>query len=256
MQFRGNPRPTPDVRRSRSTRGQRARVAAAASAAEALESRTMLSFGADGPEFRVNTHLPFNQMVRAAAADADGDFVVAWSSFGQDPGGGYGVYARRYDRAGVPQGGEFLVNATTAGSQYDPAVAVDADGDFVVAWVDEGRDDELTGVFARRYDRGGVAQGQEFRVSPAEAGGSAPSVAMDDSGNFVVAWTGTRDAASGGADVFARRYDRAGAARGGEFRVNTHTAGSQREPSAAMDADGDFLVAWTSQDLDGSGSGV
>ena len=63
--------------------------------------------------------------------DADGDFVVTWSSHGQD-GSGWGVYAQRYNAAGVTQGGEFRVNTTTANTQGSPTVAMDADGDFVV----------------------------------------------------------------------------------------------------------------------------
>src|SRR5215208_1959464 len=77
---------------------ERPRDGAAACAAEPLESRTLLSFGPAGPEFRVNTQLRANQEIGAVASDADGNFVVAWASFAQDAAGGYGVYARRYDR--------------------------------------------------------------------------------------------------------------------------------------------------------------
>ena len=42
---------------------------------------------------------------------------------------------------------------------------------------------------------------------------------------------------------------------GGEFRVNTYTTGDQLAPRAAMDADGDFVVVWGS-DQDGSGRAV
>ena len=38
------------------------------------------------------------------AMDADGDFVVAWTSQDQD-GSSTGVYAQRYNAAGLPQGG-------------------------------------------------------------------------------------------------------------------------------------------------------
>ena len=45
------------------------------------------------------------------AMDADGDFVVAWASDGQD-GDGRGIYAPRYN-AVVPAGPEFQVNPST-----------------------------------------------------------------------------------------------------------------------------------------------
>ena len=67
------------------------------------------------------------------AAEADGDFVVAWNSFGQD-GASFGVFARRFSSAGVPLAGEFQVNTYTTSSQLTASVAADAGGDFVVAW--------------------------------------------------------------------------------------------------------------------------
>jgi hypothetical protein len=55
--------------------------------------------------------------------DADGDFVVTWQSYGQD-GDADGIYAQRYNALGVPQGGEFRVNSTTANFQTTPSVAM------------------------------------------------------------------------------------------------------------------------------------
>src|SRR5947208_2483985 len=86
-----------------------------------------------GPEARANTNTTAFQTSPAVAMDAGGNYVVVWQSFGQD-GSGYGVYAQRYSSAGVPQGGEFRVNTYTTGSQFGPAVAMDAAGDFVITW--------------------------------------------------------------------------------------------------------------------------
>jgi hypothetical protein len=99
---------------------------------ERLEDRLIPSVSPTGPEFLVNntTTLSF-QRSAATAMDADGDFVVVWESPDGDAGG---VYAQRFNAAGVAQGGEFLVNTFTTGWQSSPAVAMDADGDFVVAW--------------------------------------------------------------------------------------------------------------------------
>ena len=51
-----------------------------------------------------------------------GDFVVEWSSKDQD-GSNYGVFGQRYAASGAPLGGEFRVNTTTLGDQYQPAAA-------------------------------------------------------------------------------------------------------------------------------------
>ena len=69
--------------------------------------------------------------------DDSGDFVVAWQSKDQD-GDKWGIYAQRFNASGAPQGGEFRVNTATSKEQQAPSVAMDADGDFVVAWQSTG----------------------------------------------------------------------------------------------------------------------
>src|SRR5262245_65799571 len=90
-----------------------------------------------GSEFQVNTYTTSSQTFASVAADADGNFVVVWHSFGQD-GSGRGVFGQRFDSDGVPQGKEFQVNSYATGSQETPAVAADASGHFVVVWQGDG----------------------------------------------------------------------------------------------------------------------
>jgi Ca2+-binding RTX toxin-like protein len=187
--------------------------------------------------------------------DNDGDFVVTWSSYGQN-GSIFGVYAQRYDAAGAAVGGEFKVNTYTSLSQSSPAVAMDADGDFVVTWQSHYQDGSSWGVYAQRYDATGAAVGGEFQVNSHTANNQySPAFAMDNDGDFVVTWQSDgQDGSSYG--VYAQRYDAAGAAVGGEFRVNTYTASGQSSPAVAMDNDGDFVVTWSSYGQDGSSWGV
>ncbi len=103
-----------------------------------------------GSEFQINTHTTSGQVHPAVAVDADGDFVVVWQSLGQD-GSSYGVFGLRYDSGGMAQGGEFQVNTYTTSSQFGPAVAADADGDFVVAWESSGQDGSTFGIFGQRF---------------------------------------------------------------------------------------------------------
>jgi DNA-directed RNA polymerase subunit beta' len=63
---------------------------------------------------------------------AGGDFIVVWGSI-QD-GDSYGIYGQRYNALGGLVGSEFSVNTYTPGSQVTPVIAMDTDGDFVVAW--------------------------------------------------------------------------------------------------------------------------
>jgi hypothetical protein len=89
---------------------------------------------------------------------------------------------------------------------------------------------------------------------------TAPAVASDPAGNFVVAWhdgvTPGNGADGGGYGVFGQRFGTGGARLGFEFRVNTYTTGNQFGPAVASDASGNFVVAWTSNDQDGSSQGI
>ncbi|MGL5095561.1 MAG: putative Ig domain-containing protein, partial [Planctomycetia bacterium] len=181
-------------------------------------------------------------------------FAVVWQSDGID-GAGFSVQARMYDAAGAASTG-FRVNVFTTGDQSNPSVAMDADGDFVVAWASANQDGSGSGVYARRYDAGGAAQGGEFAVNTTTAGAQTQArTAMDADGDFVVVWRSeAQDGDVGG--VYGRRFDAAGAPAADEFLVNTVTASTQSFPVAAMDADGDFVVSWSSYAQDGSSYGV
>ena len=141
-----------------------------------------------GSEFRVNTYTIASQKAPSVAMDSDGDFVVVWESQGQD-GSNYGVYGQRYNSAGVPQSSEFRINTYTTYIQRNPSVAMDSDGDFVVAWQSHGQDGSNYGIYARRYNSAGAAQGGEFKVNTYTTNlQSAPSVSIDSGAYFVVEW--------------------------------------------------------------------
>ena len=86
---------------------------------------------AQGGEFHVNTFTPGYQFRPVAAADKKGNFVVVWSSAGQD-GDGYGVFARRFAADGTPRGGEFQVNSYTTGSQGSSYYLVEQNQDALI----------------------------------------------------------------------------------------------------------------------------
>ncbi|MFO0292588.1 MAG: beta strand repeat-containing protein, partial [Rhodospirillales bacterium] len=65
-----------------------------------------------GSEFRVNSYTTVFFALPSVTALGDGGFVVTWDSLGQD-GDSRGIYAQRYDSAGVAAGSEFRVNSYT-----------------------------------------------------------------------------------------------------------------------------------------------
>ncbi len=210
---------------------------------------------AQGSEFRVNTYTTVDQLEAAVAMDANGNFVIAWQSYGQDATNTIGIYAQRYNSSGVAQGGEFQVNTYTANDQTEPSVAMDANGNFVIAWQSYGQDGSVDGIYAQRYNSSGVRQGSEFHVSTYTTGTQdLPVVAMDSSGNFVVVWESAQDGSGNG--IYGQRYNSSGVAQGGEFQINTTTTNQQQNPVVTMLAGGAFAVTWQSYAQDGSFDGA
>src|SRR5256885_130634 len=119
--------------------------------AERLEPRLILSASPIGPEFRVNSLAVPIHAAAVAAMDGDRDFVIAWNSFNEDAPNAFGIYARRYNALGGALGSQFLVNTTTASDQAAPVVAMDATGDFIIAWQSRDQDGSGYGIYAQRF---------------------------------------------------------------------------------------------------------
>jgi hypothetical protein len=209
-----------------------------------------------GPEFRVNSYTTLWQLRPSVAVSTSGAFVVVWS--GPDGSGalhGTGVFAQRYDAAGLSLGSEFRVNSYSEQDQDGPVAVMDAFGDFVVVWTSAFQDGDGMGVFGQRFDSSGGALGAEFRVNTGTSGSQRfPAVALDEFDTFVVVWQGPGDGDSDG--IFGQRYGPSGLPDGVEFRVNSYTTGAQWFPSIAMSAIGRAVIAWQSSGQDGNNSGV
>jgi hypothetical protein len=112
-------------------------------------------------------------MEPSVAADATGDFVVAWQAWGQDGSLGT-VVAQRYDASGNLRGAEFQVNTYTTDSQRAPSVASDTVGNFVVTWHSYGQDGSSYGVYAQRF--GGIVPAAHAVDATASAGSDGNGV--------------------------------------------------------------------------------
>ena len=66
-------------------------------------------------------------------------------------------------RAQDPSGGEFQVNSYTTDRQYQPKVASDRSGNFVVVWTSVGQDANTWGIFGQRFGASGIASGAATR---------------------------------------------------------------------------------------------
>jgi hypothetical protein len=101
-----------------------------------------------GPEFRVDTSTAFSSWRHpSVASDSAGNFVVAWTSGGNNDD----IYGQRFASTGPKMGPEFHVNTYTTAAQQEASVAPGPLGDFVVVWRSYGQDGSLYGVFGQRF---------------------------------------------------------------------------------------------------------
>jgi hypothetical protein len=185
------------------------------------------------------------QYYPAIARAPSGNFVITWGD--ERNGGGSSlcdIYTQRYDPTGIPIGFNLKVNdvAGSAASSWFPDIAMDGSGNFVITWQDyrNGNYD----IYAQRYNSSGTPLGSNFKVND-DAGTISqyyPKIAMDSSGNFVVAW---QDSRNGNSDIYAQRCNSIGTPQGSNFRVNDDTViSSQQYPAIATGGSGRFVVTW------------
>lgn len=178
-------------------------------------------------------------------------YVVVWTDTSTTSG--EDVYFQLFDWAGRTVGNAVRVNETTAGNQDDAAVAMDANGNFVVVW--ESIESAGTGndIMARRFDANGAplagTAGDQFRVHSVAAGEQHnPDVDMNDAGQFVVGWEQKSVSPSRG---FIKIFDDDGSALTGSVEVNqglaTATA-SVGGVSVGIDGAGKVVAAWDELD--------
>ncbi len=137
---------------------------------------------------------------------------------------------------------EFQVNTYTSSEQQNPAIAMDAEGNFVVVWESKNQDGSSYGVYGQRFSSNGTPIDNEFRINTTTNGNQLnAAIAMNASGNFVVVWKSPDGSDEG---IYARRYDANGQALTGEFLVNTTTNGRQISPNVAINDSGAFVVVW------------
>ncbi len=202
---------------------------------------TSIFASASGTEFQVNTRTSRNQANAAVATDELGNFVVVWSSWFVSKSNE--IRGRRFAADGSPiDANEFEINTIEAGNQKEPSVAMDDVGNFVVTWQGPGQDQN--DIFAQRFDANGQKIDSEFRVNSNIADEQlCPSVAMNDSGNFVVVWESYNVPEIGKQAICAQSYDSLGQPLGNEIRVDDINSVC-RYPDVALTNSGLAIVVW------------
>lgn len=175
----------------------------------------------------------------AVAANATGDFLVAWES-GQDTAPN--VLARIFDRDGDPVGPRFVANPSTPGRQRRPAVIATHGGDFLVAWQSYLKESSIHGILGQFYSPSGQRIGSELQISKGVGQVQiSPALALLPSGNVVVAWmdwVGTWPIG-----VYAVVIDESGPI-GEEILVSEERLYPQYQISVDASATGEIIATW------------
>ena len=167
--------------------------------------------------------------------DAAGNFIVVWEGAGI--GDSDGVFYRRFNTDGTPRDAfERRANLSDNGIERDASVAMNAAGDFVVAWEEGGR--IKFQMFASDGTPGAADEVYTNTVS------SNPDVAMDALGNFVVVyrWDGPS-----GQGIWGHKFNSSGAEVGSWWRVGPGNFVENKDhtnPSISIDDAGNFIMTY------------
>ncbi len=180
-----------------------------------------------GPSFKVsqNSDLQFDWHP-CVSADAQGNFVIAWMGiYAPDPDA-FDILVRRYDANGQPMGDVIRVNDDQPNPEHManqiPSVAMQPDGSFIVAWIDDRDGNTRFDIFAQLFDGQGNRLGNNLRLNddPDHDSNFHAYVECCKGGanDFYVVWGDNREPDW---DVYVQRVDASGSPLGGNVRVNT-----------------------------------
>lgn len=217
---------------------------------------------------------PVRRGLPQVAADSSGDFAVVWADASSTP---REVRARSFARSGSPQSSTTFVAMESGDSSRPDQLAVNDFGDAVIVY--KGLREPLTNplqpppnaIWAQRLGRDGLLVGQPILVAeqPPRFGLQSgrigvPSVAMNNAGEFLVAWQETRYSGYGGVAtlfsvqtserIFARRFAADGTSLGSTKLVGQRLLGPHLEEfvRVASHASGQFVVAYAASPVSGN----
>ena len=190
------------------------------------------------PEFLLNdTTLQSFAGAFDAAIYPNGQAIVVWEN--------YSGLSTTIEMSIVDSVGNVVLSPTTANSgggsfsRFDPAVAVDPSGDFLIAWDD--RRNGQADIFVRLFNGAGTAYGADESVLASALDQIEPDASFSPDGNFVIGWIDER----GSGQVFAKRYNRSQGQVGSDILISDSVITSDNS-GVAISGTGDstYWAAW------------
>lgn len=175
-----------------------------------------------GNDFNISNKFYRIAQVRCAM-DANGNAMIVWA----DTLNGKTIFmAQRRNSSGNPEGNNFRLGSDTCGIGNLFRMAMTGNGNFVIVWIERPQSNCI--LMARLFDATGNPRSGKLRIADigtpfAETNGSWASntrlfsVAMDESGRFVVAWV---DYGWIIPKIYAKQFSSTGDALSGAYRVS------------------------------------
>lgn len=218
-------------------------------------------YNANGAAVGEEVNLTGNMDSRGGTVVAmpDGGWIFAFHGSGVS---GWETLFSRYDASGNIVGETIRANSTTLSDQFDPALAILADGGWVIAWTSDGQDGSGYGIYAQRYNADGSPRGSEVQVNTyTRSAQNEPSIAALKDGGWVISWTSSgQDGSNTG--IYSQRFTADGIAYGDvklEFvglPTNDRLIGDSADNTFAGGAGDDYLAGGGGNDLLISGAGL
>jgi parallel beta-helix repeat protein len=187
-----------------------------------------------------------------------GDFIVTWLRGGdsQYPPSGYYLKFRCFYADGRPKSrGNSRQIMGDLGAATEPAIDVDADDRFTIAWSYHPDGWSNSDIYAQRFDSKGQALNDPFVVnSYTEGAQSNCAIACKPDGGFIVCWSGDGSAAQIG--VHARSFNAQGLPTTDDITIACTRSDDYASPVVAIGVNQQPIVSWHAQNLDGSQYGV
>lgn len=206
-------------------------------------------------EIQVNTNETGNQFAPTVKALSDGGFMVAWtdaSGAGPDSADD-SVRAQRYDSAGNKVGVEFLVNTgDSTGDQRVSDVVEVGTNIFIFSFQSNGApggDGEDVRMVLFTPPAPGAPFGEVTANINLPGNQTSPQIAASNNGNVMAVWTTSANNDGDGSGIKGRVYSQILGTVKTEFLINVNeTTGNQTNPRIAALKNGNFAVAWTTDD--------
>ena len=199
-----------------------------------------------------------NNYPQVSGIGSHGEFVVTWQGSDSDQSD-TSIHVQIFNADGSPKGAPIVLEPADQPGGWDASPqlqAIGSQGDFVVVWSARTADGSASSVYVQKLHADGSHAGDMVQLdgtnSPSDADGEPQVLAIGDTGEFVVAWSGQDP--SGNDHVFVQRFQADGRVQGSPvFLTGTATVqGGLTSPHlTALGTDGAFVVTWSGKDPSG-----